>query len=97
MDKDNRPSDSNNKFRPEVQDAKKHNFSETGCFSVFRWGAGETCFVGSVGPKWRRKKIQFPKRCVRLEYRTMDKVQKPSNPMCYTPSSEPFKIYLKNS
>jgi hypothetical protein len=29
---------------------------------------------------------------VPLEYQTMDKVQKPSNPECYTPSSEPFRI-----
>jgi hypothetical protein len=28
-----------------------------------------------------------------LEYRTMGKVQKPSDPECYTPSSEPFRIY----
>jgi hypothetical protein len=27
-----------------------------------------------------------------LEYWTMDKVQKPSNPKCYTPSTEPFRI-----
>jgi hypothetical protein len=26
-----------------------------------------------------------------LEYRTMEKVQKPSNSECYTPSSEPFR------
>jgi hypothetical protein len=25
----------------------------------------------------------------------MEKVQKPSNSVCYTPSSEPFKIYCK--
>jgi hypothetical protein len=30
---------------------------------------------------------------VLLEYRTMDKVQKPSNAECYTPSSEPIAIY----
>jgi hypothetical protein len=28
-----------------------------------------------------------------LEYRTMEKVQKPSNSVRYTPSSEPFRIY----
>jgi hypothetical protein len=28
-----------------------------------------------------------------LKYRTMDKVQKPSNSECYTPSLEPFRIY----
>jgi hypothetical protein len=27
------------------------------------------------------------------EYWTMDEVQKPSNSECYTPSSEPFRIY----
>jgi hypothetical protein len=29
-----------------------------------------------------------------LEYRTMDKVQKPSDPDSYMTSSEPFIIYL---
>jgi hypothetical protein len=29
-----------------------------------------------------------------LEYWTMDNVQKLSNPECYTPSSEPFRIYF---
>jgi hypothetical protein len=45
---------------------------------------------------WGRKQIQFPKRCVLLflEYRTMDKVQKPSSPERHVPSSEPFKVYL---
>jgi hypothetical protein len=28
-----------------------------------------------------------------LEYRMMEKVQEPSNSECYTPSSEPFRIY----
>jgi hypothetical protein len=27
------------------------------------------------------------------EYQMMEKVQKPSNSLCYTPSSEPFRIY----
>jgi hypothetical protein len=29
-----------------------------------------------------------------LEYRTMEKFQKPSNSECYTPSSEPYRIYF---
>jgi hypothetical protein len=29
-----------------------------------------------------------------LEYRTMDKVQKPNSPECHIPWSEPFKVYL---
>jgi hypothetical protein len=38
--------------------------------------------------------IQFLKRCVFLEYRTMDRVKKnPSSSACYTPPSEPFRIY----
>jgi hypothetical protein len=28
------------------------------------------------------------------KHRTMEKSKKPSNPVCYTPSSEPFGIYL---
>jgi hypothetical protein len=31
-----------------------------------------------------------------LEYQTMDKVQNPSNSVCYTASSEPFRIYIVN-
>jgi hypothetical protein len=43
-----------------------------------------------------RKQIQLPKRRAfpPPEYRTMEKVQKPSNSMCYTESSEPFRIYF---
>jgi hypothetical protein len=43
---------------------------------------------------WRRKQIQFPKRCDLhfLENWTMDKVQKPSNSEYCAISSEPFTI-----
>jgi hypothetical protein len=54
--------------------------------------------VGVFPLTWGRKQTQIPKPCVLLwflEYRTMDKVQKPSNPECYTPSSEPFRIYVQ--
>jgi hypothetical protein len=39
-----------------------------------------------------RANLQFPKRCVFyfLEYQKVDRVQKPCNSECYTPSSEPF-------
>jgi hypothetical protein len=37
----------------------------------------------------------FETLCVFLEYQTMEKVQKLSNPDCNTPSSEPFKINLQ--
>jgi hypothetical protein len=52
--------------------------------------------VGVSHPLTRgRKQIQFPKRVILclVEYQTMDKVQKPSNPECYIPSSEPFRIW----
>jgi hypothetical protein len=32
-----------------------------------------------------------------LEYRTIDKVQKPNSPECHIPSSEPFKVYVMAS
>jgi hypothetical protein len=64
-----------------ILETRKHNVSETGSVSVLRLGEG-------------RKHIRFPKRCVFkfLKYRTMGKVQKPSNSEYYTPSSEPFRI-----
>jgi hypothetical protein len=44
---------------------------------------------------WGQKQIQFSKRVFYfLEYWMMDIVQKPCNSECYTPSSEPFGIYL---
>jgi hypothetical protein len=54
-------------------------------------------WVGVFPPHtWGEKQIQFPKRRVflSLEYRTMEKVQKPSNCDCDTPSSEPYRIYF---
>jgi hypothetical protein len=38
----------------------------------------------SLPSTWRRKQIQFPKRCIFFysEFRTKDKVQKPSNSQC---------------
>jgi hypothetical protein len=32
-----------------------------------------------------------------LDFRTMDKVQKPVSSQCYIPSSEPFRIYTAES
>jgi hypothetical protein len=31
-----------------------------------------------------------------IKIRTMDKVRNPSNSVCYTPSSEPYRIYKEN-
>jgi hypothetical protein len=45
--------------------------------------------IGSVSVlRWGRRVFCF------LDYRTMEKVQNPSNSVCYTLSSEPFRIYL---
>jgi hypothetical protein len=45
---------------------------------------------------WRRKQIQFPKRSLFTPKKTgrYKKVHKASNSVCYTPSSEPYAIYL---
>jgi hypothetical protein len=43
------------------------------------------------GDHWDRKLGR--NLCYSLEYRTMEKVQNPSYSVCYTPSSEPFRIY----
>jgi hypothetical protein len=43
---------------------------------------------------WGRKQISFSQTFLFLEYRMKNEVRKPSNSECYTPSSEPFTIYL---
>jgi hypothetical protein len=57
-------------------------------------------WVGVYSPTftWGRKQIQFPKHRVfySLEYQTMEKVQKPSNSVFYTPLSEQFRIYMSD-
>jgi hypothetical protein len=55
---------------------------------------GITGFVDFVyRPIFYRTKCFGTGSLCSLEHRTIDKVQQPSNPECYTPSSEPFKIY----
>jgi hypothetical protein len=39
---------------------------------------------------WTLSTIWYSSR----EYKTMNKVQNPSNSECHTPSSEPFRIYM---
>jgi hypothetical protein len=55
----------------------------------------DTYCVGPIERAKRHSQFQFPKSCVLRfsECRTMDKVQETSNSHCYTPSSEPFRIY----
>jgi hypothetical protein len=66
-----------------ITETRKHNVSETSSVSFLRWGGWQDTYSVEFPPpfSWGRKQIQFPKRCVFyfLEYRTMDKVQKPSN------------------
>jgi hypothetical protein len=45
-------------------------------------------------PHLRTERDPVSEMLCSLEYRAMDEVQKPSNPECYTPSSEPFRIYF---
>jgi hypothetical protein len=51
-------------------------------------------WTGSVSVLRRRDGLVSEKFCS-LEYGTMDRVQKPSNPKCYTSSSQPLWIYEK--
>jgi hypothetical protein len=74
----------------------------TAWFRLASWlacrGDIQNYWVSSPPYTWGRKQIHFPKHCVfySLEYRPMEKVQKPSNSLCYTPSSEPFKIHRRH-
>jgi hypothetical protein len=64
---------------PTILETRKHNVSETGCF-FHPQVRGET-------PVPETSCFYF------LEYWAVDKVQRLSNSECYTPSSEPFRIY----
>jgi hypothetical protein len=60
------------------------------------WNANCDKACGSLPFTWGQKQFQVMKRCFLypLEYRTMDKVQKPSNFECYIQSSKPFSAYF---
>jgi hypothetical protein len=85
---------------------KKHNVSETGSVAVIRWGGGRHLLPWvsrnhSIGPTPHLRTETHPvseqlRSVVLLEYKTVDNVQKPCNPECYAPSSEPFIIYAVN-
>jgi hypothetical protein len=51
--------------------------------------------VGVSTPHLRTETAPVSEACF-LEYWMMDKVHKPSNSKCYTPSSEPFIIYSRD-
>jgi hypothetical protein len=77
----------------DILENRKYDVSETALRLALSKGPN---WVGVVSLfNWGRKQIQFPKCRVlySLEYQTMEKVQKPSNSVCYTPSSEPFRIW----
>jgi hypothetical protein len=60
-------------------------------------GVGDTYPAGAITksrPNMRTEKDPFAEKMCSSEYRTVDKVQKPSNSECYTPSSEPSRIDL---
>jgi hypothetical protein len=69
-----------------ITETRKHNVSETGSIAIVRWGGETPTLLGpnTVGVSiltCGQKKINFKKHCVFqfLEYKTMDKVQNPSN------------------
>jgi hypothetical protein len=66
-------------------------------FGILKTREHDVSETGSVGVPLHMRKETNPASetlCFFwfLEYRTMDKVRKPSNFECYTPSSEPFSI-----
>jgi hypothetical protein len=68
-----------------------------GLFPSSEEGVGDTYLAGSVTktrPHLKAEKDPDAETLCSSEYRTMGKVQKPSNPECYTPSSKPSRIYL---
>jgi hypothetical protein len=84
-----------------ILENREHDISETGSVSVLlQW----LRLAFSKGPNWvssplfisGRKQIHFPRRRVpcSVKYRTIEKVQKPSYSVCYTPSSESFRIHI---
>jgi hypothetical protein len=78
---------------------KTRRFENWICFRPQVSGGKTPIQLGAFSPlTWGRKQIQFPKCRVFyfLEYRTMEKVQKPSNSECYTPSSESLEsIFIR--
>jgi hypothetical protein len=52
---------------------------------------GASLLLPKDGLKSNLRKVVFTSY---LEFRTMDKVQEPSDFECYTPPSEPFRFYL---
>jgi hypothetical protein len=84
-----------------ILENRKQDVSEIGYFRPQVNGGEDTYSVGPLRKNfspfaWGRKQIQFPKRRVfySLEYRTTEKVQNPSNSVCSTPSSVPFRVYF---
>jgi hypothetical protein len=78
---------------------REHNVWKTGSVSVLRSG-GRGWFLVPYKELTSRLDPVFETFSLILEflvYWTMDKVQKPINSECYTPSSEPIRIYLKFS
>jgi hypothetical protein len=82
----------------------KHSVSETGSVSASGEGSETSTLLGPLEkvnlnhspPHEDGNRSSLPKRCVflYLEFRAMDKVQKPSNSGCYTPSSKSFILHM---
>jgi hypothetical protein len=64
---------------------RKHNVSETGTVSVFRQVGGHLLYR-------KNQKLAFPQA---MFWHRLWKVQKLNSNECYTPSSEPFRMYKR--
>lgn len=82
-----------NHHRHQTSQRNVFTFTNTGAIVVvlhlLSWG----CYIGDY--EGYSELLRLWTFLYFLEYRPMEKVQKPSNPECYTQSSEPFRIYVK--
>jgi hypothetical protein len=88
-----------------ILNTRKRNVSGTGSISGFRWKEGDIYSVGDLS-KGPQQMSPYPNLKMEtepasetllpsyLEFRTMDKVQKPSDSECCTPSSEHFRFQI---
>jgi hypothetical protein len=83
-------------FRPQVKVGEKTSTQlgplERANLKFFLMGQLSRCLLPHL--HLRTKKNPVSETSCSLEYQMMEKVPKPSNSVCYTPSSEPFSIYI---
>jgi hypothetical protein len=80
--------------RPDFNNYKKKETRRFGNWMFPSSGEGRTPIL--LGNRSSFRNVVFFLFLVIIKIRTMDKVRNPSNSVCYTPSSEPYRIYLNS-